>query len=134
MTREQLLERIAVKQSEDGFTERKRGVAEDDVVPTLVAFANSVPLDREAVLFVGVDRTGKPHGVQNADESQRKIGRWIGQCYPPIKVETTVLSIDGVEILALVVRASDDRPTSPVQRGCEKDPRLSKRPRKCMPS
>ena len=52
MTREELLKRL--KDHEDNFTERKlEGAKSAELRKTLVAFANSVPEGRLAILFIG---------------------------------------------------------------------------------
>src|ERR1700737_3512877 len=54
---------------EDNFVERKpESVSKAELRQTVCAFANSVPQNREAVLFVGIeDRAGAVLGVKNTD-------------------------------------------------------------------
>lgn len=110
MTREHLL--ALLKQSEDNFVERKLTQHRGDVVKTLVAFANSVPLDREAVLFIGVQNDGAVTGVLNPENAQKDIQTWATDvCYPPISVRCELL--DGLSpkpVLAVVVSPSKHRP------------------------
>ena len=110
MTREQLLGLL--KQGEDNFVERKPTDHKEEVTKTLVAFANSVPLDREAVLFIGVQDDGKVTGVPNPEKAQKHIQNLAATlCYPPISVRCELL--DGVSpnpVVAVVVSASKDRP------------------------
>ncbi|WP_035547121.1 ATP-binding protein [Burkholderia sp. 9120] len=127
MTDDELIQRIATQ--EDNFVERKPpGVNRSEIRQTLSAFANSVPSDRTAVLFIGVhDRTGKIIGVPvDQTDSKQKLIREIAEkdCYPPIKTVTCrVLAQDGLHIVAVMVSASEDRPhfTGPayVRRGSE---------------
>src|SRR5258708_4878837 len=93
MTREQLLGLL--KQGEDNFVERKPAAQRDEVAKALVAFSNSVPLDREAVLFIGVQDDGEVTGVPNPEKAQKHIQNWAADwCYPPIGVRCELL--DGV--------------------------------------
>lgn len=55
-----------LKNVEDNFTERKlEGAKPEELRRTLVAFANSVPKGRTAVLFIGVTETADIRGVSN---------------------------------------------------------------------
>lgn len=58
MTRDELLRLLQTR--EDNYTERKlEGAAhQGEIRKAMVAFANSVPIDREAVLFIGVADDG----------------------------------------------------------------------------
>lgn len=110
MTPEQL--RALLKAPEDGFIERKsEGVNRAEIRQTLVAFANSVPEAREAVLFIGVRDSGEIQGVANPDEMQ-KLVRAIceSDCYPPIKYRPEVLKEGDKLVIAVVVPPSDRRP------------------------
>jgi schlafen family protein len=110
MNREELLARMG--HQEDPFVERKTTPHVSDVIAALVAFANSVPPGREAVLFLGVKPDGSPVGVDNADKLQQSVSGWArDQCYPPISVSYEVLT-DLAEraVVAVIVRASEERP------------------------
>jgi len=110
MTPERLL--TLLKRGEDNFVERKLTHHRNEVVKTLVAFANSVPLDREAVLFIGVKDDGDVTGVANAENVQKDVQTWaIDLCYPPISVRCELLDGLGPEpVVAVVVSPSKDRP------------------------
>ncbi|HVH31592.1 MAG TPA: ATP-binding protein [bacterium] len=110
MTREELLVRL--RQHEDPFIERKTTPHASDVIEALVAFANSLPLGREAVLLLGIQPNGTVVGVDDADKLQRSISEWAKeQCYPPIAVTYEVLAdLAPRSVLAVIVRASDERP------------------------
>ena len=110
MTTERLL--ALLKQGEDTFVERKATHHRDDVVKTLVAFANSVPLDREAVLFIGVTDDGTVTGVSNPQNAQKDIQTWATDfCYPPISVRCELLhGLSPQPVVAVVVSPSKDRP------------------------
>ena len=110
MTDEALLKRL--KDQEDGFTERKlEGAGSSKFRETLVAFANSVPENLTAILFVGVSDDGRVEGVTNPDSLQRTL-RNIAEkdCYPPVKYQSQVLPAEGKNVLAVVVEASPNRP------------------------
>lgn len=98
---------------EDQFTERKeKGVSTEDIADTLVAFANTLPLGHEGVLFIGVADSGELKGVENSDKMQRNIQRIAAnRCYPPISLQhIVVLKVEGIEIVAVVVPASETKP------------------------
>ncbi len=110
MTPEQLLARMRL--DEDTLTERKTQPHQGEVVPALVAFANSVVWDQEAVLFLGVKPDGTPVGVDNADALGQKVAQWAReQCYPPVRVEcVTIPGLAERDVLAVVVRVAERRP------------------------
>lgn len=110
MTPQALLERL--KNNEDGFTERKTEAAKpSEFRQTLVAFANSVPDGQVAVLFIGVADGGKAMGVTNSDSLQKKL-REIAEkeCYPSIKYQSQVFTVDGKSVVAVLIEASPERP------------------------
>ena len=97
---------------EDNFTERKsQGVNASELRRTMVAFANSVPEGREAILFVGIGSDGEIGGVTNPDELQLRVGRICAEdCYPPIWFRAEVLDCAGAHVVAFVVPSSNIRP------------------------
>ena len=98
---------------EDGFVERKTEAAANaqEIRKTLVAFANSVPQGKRAVFYIGVDNNGTPLGVTNTDSLQKKIGEVAKRdCFPPIDYQAEVLQLDGRNVLAVFVEASNKRP------------------------
>lgn len=107
---EELIQRLLSK--EDGFTERKpEGAGARDFKETLVAFANSVPEDKTAILYIGVSNDGKPLGVQNPDSLQKTIRKICEKdCYPPIKFQSQVINSEGKDILAVTIPFSSNRP------------------------
>lgn len=111
MTPEELSAKV--RQVEDGFTERKLKGNPSDVIETLVAFANSVPASREAVLYVGVKDDGTVVGVEgDPDKLQRDIHDWATKrCYPPIAVQCEAFfGTDGRTVVAVTLAASNQRP------------------------
>jgi hypothetical protein len=107
---QELLDRI--RNTEDNFTERKlEGAKRGEIRETIVAFANSIPEGRTAVLFIGVKNDGSIHGISNPDSLQKTIRETCEKdCYPPIIPRCEVLHVDGKPILAVVVSHSNDRP------------------------
>src|SRR5437899_1901836 len=98
---------------EDGFVERKTEAATNaqEIRKTLVAFANSVPQGKTAVFYIGVGNDGAVVGVTNTDSLQEKIGEVANrECYPPVEYQAKVLQLDGRNVLAVLVKASDTRP------------------------
>jgi hypothetical protein len=107
LIRAELLDRL--KHHEDSFVERK--TESDDFRPTLVAFANSVPAGREAVLFIGVRDDGQIDGVSNADSLQKKIQKTCSEsCFPPIAFTTELLPVQEKIVIAVVIPPSLSRP------------------------
>jgi len=107
LSRDELTRRLA--QHEDSFVERK--LEGDDWKPTLVAFANSVPHGRDAVLYIGVRDDGEIAGVSNADSIQKKLQAFCrNTCYPPMSFTTELLTAGDAQVIAVVVPPSSNRP------------------------
>ena len=126
MTRQDLETRLS--DSEDAFTERKpEGANASELRSTIVAFANSVPPARIAVLFLGVADDGSVSGVSNPDTLQKTIRRVCERdCYPPIPYQCEVLPIGGKQVVAVLLEESPRRPhfagAAYVRRGSESLP------------
>jgi hypothetical protein len=103
---------LRLQDEEDNFTERKpESAGKSDWKRTLVSFANSVPENRTAVLFIGVADNGMIQGVDNSDSLQKKIRKICKQeCYPPITFQTEVVTVEGKTVVAVVVTESFSRP------------------------
>jgi hypothetical protein len=96
---------------EDNFTERKpEGAKPEELRRTLVAFANSVPEGRTAVLFLGVANDGLIVGISNPDELQKRLRKVVGDCYPGIIYSVEADEIDGKAVIAVEVPASSRKP------------------------
>lgn len=110
MSVEQL--RALLKDPEDSFIERKpESVNRAEIRQTVVAFANSVPEGREAVLFIGVLDKGEIEGVTDPDGRQKLVREVCERdCYPPIKYHVEVLKEGDKVVVAVVVPPSDRRP------------------------
>lgn len=106
----ELLDRL--RNDEDSLVERKsEGVNRAELRRTLVAFANSVPDGRSAVLFIGVRDDGSIQGVKSPDALQKTVADICDHtCYPPIVFSTEVLQIEGQAVLAVVVPPNQNRP------------------------
>lgn len=104
--------RRRLEDREDRFTERKpEGAGKADFKRTIVAFANSVPSNRTAVLFVGVADSGAILGVTNIDQLQKLIRKIAeNECYPPIYVGMEVIDVEGKSVLGVTVDSSPNRP------------------------
>jgi len=107
---QELVERL--KNEEDNFVERKPESAKrSELRKTIVAFANSIPEGRTAVLFIGVSNEGVPLGVPNPDKLQKTIREICQQdCYPPIKFRCEVITSGDKDILAVVIPHSQHKP------------------------
>jgi hypothetical protein len=107
LVNEHLIARM--KDHEDSFVEFKP--ESGDFKKTIVAFANSVPPGRDAVLYVGVGDDRKPLGVNNTDSLQKKIRKFCKeQCYPEIEFTTEILRIQDLSVLAIIVPYSPKKP------------------------
>jgi hypothetical protein len=95
---------------EDSFVERK--LEGDDLKKSIVAFANSVPADKEGIIFVGIRNDGKEDGIRNPDALQKKIHKICkDDCFLPIHFTTEILRrSDTVILLAITITASLARP------------------------
>lgn len=96
--------------SEDHFIERKTSGDSRDWLKTLVAFANSVPVGRYAVMYVGVRDDGTVEGGTNLDSIQKTLRQKMTAAYPPIEYVSRVLAEDRAEFLCVLVSASRKRP------------------------
>jgi len=100
---------VRLREHEDSFVERK--LEGGDFRRTIVAFANSVPVEREAVLYIGVGNKGEIIGITNPDSLQKKIRKiCLDECYPPIHFTTEILRIDDKQILAVIIPPSSNKP------------------------
>jgi schlafen family protein len=76
-----------------------------------VAFANSVPEGRTAVLFIGVGDKGEILGVDDTDSMQKTVSLVREQCYPPIEgVQMEVLHTEAGDVIAVLVPPSNNKP------------------------
>ena len=100
-----------MKNSEDHFVERKTTSDGKDWLKTIVAFANSTPLDSYSVLFIGVRDSGEIEPSKtDLDRIQRKLNQQIAQIHPPIEYVQQIVSENGRQALAVIVPYSPRRP------------------------
>jgi len=106
---EKLIEKL--KSPEDRFVERKQNISKDEVCKTLVAFANSLSESDEGYLFIGITDNGKLIGVENPDDTQKKIRNWAEEvCYPAIKIQCQVIKQGEKDLIAVTIYSSNNRP------------------------
>jgi hypothetical protein len=109
MKQDHLLARLTAQ--EDAFVERKsQGIGAQDIRKAVSAFANSLPEGHQGVVFIGVGDKGEIHGVDVPDALQKRVRAACGGCYPPLAPQTMVLTVEGKDIVAVLVGASADRP------------------------
>jgi hypothetical protein len=97
--------------SETHWVERKKTFHPSSVKEAIVAFANSVPENQCAVLFIGVGPDGRLVHLEKADEKQRDIRKIAeDECFPPIQCTPAIVREGSMEIVAVVVKYSKDRP------------------------
>ena len=102
-----------ISHPEDGLTERKPEAAgERDFKETICAFANSVPLGAEGILFIGVaDKTEEILGCKGVDSLQKTISKICSNdCYPPIPHRLESRKFDDKIVLAVIIPHSTQRP------------------------
>jgi len=110
MTEEELLRRL--HDAEDGFVERKSSFNTGEVRDTIVAFANSARDQRPGILFIGVRPDGTIQGVADPDKLARDAVERIcnDRCFPPVHYNTVSFPRDGLQVLAIIVPLSPQKP------------------------
>ena len=105
----ELLARL--RDTEDNFVERKTRNDKKDWLPAAVAFANSVPYDYPAILFIGVKDDGTLEGGDcNFESLQKSLNKELSEAYPPIYTLPKMLKEGDKECLAVIVPGSRARP------------------------
>ena len=108
-TNEDLL--LWLRDPEHTFVERKVFSDAKDWLKTVVAFANSTPIDYPAVLYIGVKDSGAPEEASvDLDKTQKTLSEKLTAAYPAIYYETKILDVAGKKVLAVVVPGSRNRP------------------------
>jgi hypothetical protein len=109
VTERDLLSRM--RNFEDHYVERKTSSDGKDWVKTIVAFANSTPIDGYSVLFIGVRNSGEIEPPKtDFDELQRNLNRQLKHVQPAIPCVQQIISENGRQALAIVVPYSPGRP------------------------
>lgn len=96
--------------TEDSTVERKTAADYRDCRKTAVAFSNSLPVGNPGIIFVGVRDDGTPEQNNNLDSLQKKLSEELNRIYPPIYPQIKVMKTDRRELLAVIVRGSENRP------------------------
>jgi hypothetical protein len=106
---EELVRRLTV--FEDNFVERKTVADSRDWVKTIVAFANSLPVDYPGILYIGVKNDGTIEETVNLDSVQKKLSEKMENVFPHIYyLPKTVHTPDGKQFLAVIVPGSQSGP------------------------
>jgi hypothetical protein len=110
MTDDEIFQRLF--DHEDNWTERKQAHQTDEIRKTLVAFANSLPENEKAILFVGVSEKFAVVGIgDNPSKTQMSIRKSAEEwCYPPIKHQIRSLKHEGHNFLAVIIETSHEKP------------------------
>lgn len=102
---------LKLRTTEDPFVERKSKNDLKDVLKSIVAFANSTPVNYPAVLFLGAKNDGTIETGLNLDNAQKEVNKALGKAYPAIyTMQKIVRNSDGAECLAVIIPGSPDRP------------------------
>jgi hypothetical protein len=108
-TNEEML--LWLRDPEHTFVERKVFSDSKDWLKTVVAFANSTPIDYPAVLYIGVRNDGEPEEKSaDLDSIQRSLSEKVSVAYPTIYYETKILNVGRRYVLAVIVPGSPTRP------------------------
>lgn len=97
---------------EDTFIERKTGYKKEEVLRTIVAFANSLPHDKYGILFLGATNEGDIAGLSDLEKCQQNIRRLCDDvCYPAIKYSIKVIEEKGGKrLLAVIIYDNHEKP------------------------
>ncbi|MCJ7504216.1 MAG: ATP-binding protein [Acidobacteriia bacterium] len=102
---------LRLRNFEDNFVERKTSADSKDWLKTIVAFANSTPIGYPSLLFIGVRDDGTlEETTPNLDSLQRTFNEKVSAAYPPVYYLARILSVEGKQILAVIVPGSEQRP------------------------
>jgi len=102
---------LRMHQFEDNFVERKTVSDRKDWLKTAVAFANSTPEARDAILFIGVTDRGEIQDHNNQlDTLQKTFDREIQKAYPPIDYHVEIVDENSRVALAVIIPFSAKKP------------------------
>jgi hypothetical protein len=99
-----------VWQSEDSLRENKVESDLDDILKTLVAFANSVAPGDSAHIFIGEKDDGTVQGVKNPDNIQKSVKKQADKIYPEIYYKTQVYERDGKKCVRVTIQNNSMAP------------------------
>jgi predicted HTH transcriptional regulator len=109
VTEQELLARM--HNFEDHFVERKTSSDGKDWLKSIVAFANSTPIDSYSVLFIGVRDSGEIEPPKtDLDKLQRNLNQQLKNVQPTISYLQKIVSENGRQALAVIVPYSSRRP------------------------
>lgn len=96
---------------EDTLLERKlKNDLGEDLLKTMVAFANSVRPGHIATLLIGEKDDGTIQGVDNTDSIQKSIRNTAEKIYPPILWKTFVYKSDGKDCVRIEIEFDGETP------------------------
>jgi predicted HTH transcriptional regulator len=102
------------RDTENNFVERKTVKDKGGWLRTAVAFANSVPVDYPAVLYIGVKDDGVLEDVppgHNWESQQKTVSEELSRAYPPLYMLPKIVRDEqGREFLAVIIPGSPQRP------------------------
>lgn len=101
---------LKLRSAEHDFVERKPIGQKGDWLQTAVAFANSTPIGWPAVLFIGVDDSGKPQRQGKLEDLEKQINGILEHAYPPIYRHIVPLHLPEGDCLAVIIPGSPSRP------------------------
>jgi hypothetical protein len=106
----ELLARL--RSGEDHFTERKTFRDRNGWLKTVVAFANSAPLDWPGMLFIGVTNEGAfETDTPDLEKLAMEVTDQLKRAYPPIyHLPKVVIEETGLKCLVVLVPGSPERP------------------------
>jgi predicted HTH transcriptional regulator len=102
--------RTRLEDTEDHFVERKTASDTKGWLLATVAFANSVPVDYPAVLFINVRADGRIEDDTNLDKLQQTYSSVISGAYPPIYTLSHAVSTPRGTALAIIIPGSANAP------------------------
>ncbi len=95
---------------EDYLLERKTENDLKDLLKTMVAFANSVRPEHEAVILIGERDDGTAQGIKNLDNAQKTIRKEADKIYPPIIWRAIPYEKDGETCIRIEIEYSGETP------------------------
>lgn len=99
---------------EDSFVERKPLRQPGEWLKTVVAFANSTPIDYPAVLFIGVDNSGQIADAVDIESTMKSFSDVIeSRVWPPVYTLPISLAHQGKTCLAVIIPGVQRVRTSP---------------------
>jgi hypothetical protein len=96
----------SVWQSEDSLVEKKLESDLQDLLKTLVAFANSVAPGDTAKILIGERDDGTVQGVKNTDNIQKSVKSYADKIYPEIFYKTQVYERDDKQCVSVSIQSN----------------------------